>query len=233
VAVATDVNDIAVVFAAANTVVITVVAALVVDMSLSCVVVIDVGGAVADVAVVKFVADCAVSDIVVAVRFVVEFDFILNLVVVVLVFNIVVVVFSSVDDVVKVVISVDTLVCNTVLDVVKAIFAVDNPDVVVFSCSVDVVKVVIIAVDTLVGNTFVDVVKANVAVDNPALVVISLVFSLSCSFCSSSLFSNPFSFPSTLVFFSFSSVSFFIFLLTSVSSRLSSPTGPCSSSFLS
>jgi len=199
VAVTTGFNDIAVVFDAANVVVITVVAAPVVDISLSCVVVVDVdvdGGAVADVAVVKFVADCDVSVIlVVAVRFDVEFDFILNIVVVVLVFNIVDVVFSS----------------------------------------VDVVKVVI-TVDTLVGNTVVDVVKAIVAVDNPAVVVISLICSLSmlsCSLCCCSLFSNPFSFPSTLVFFSFSSVSFFIFLLTSVSSRLSSPSGTFSNSFLS
>ncbi len=231
---ATGVNDIAVVLAAASVVVITVVAAPVVDISLSCVVVTDVdvcdGGPVADVAVVKFVADCDVSVIlVVAVRSDVEFDFILSFIVVVLVFNIVDVVFSSVDDVVKVGITVDTLVGNTVVDVVKAIA------VVVFFCSVDVVKVVI-TVDTLAGNTVVDVVKAIVAVDNSAVVVISLVCSLpmlSCSLCCCSLFSNPFSFPFKLVFFSFSSVSFFSFPLSSVSSRLSTPSGPFSSSFLS
>jgi hypothetical protein len=232
VAVATGVNDIPVVFAAVNVVVTTVVAAPdVVDISLSCVVVVDVDFS----GVVKFVADCDVSvgvPVVVAVRCDVEFDFILNFVVVVLVFNIVVVVFSSVDDVVKVVITFDTLVDNTVVDVATALFAVDNFAVVVFSCSVDVVKVVITA-DTLVGNTVVDVVKAIFAVDNPAVVVNSLVCFLSCSFCCSSLFSNPLSFPSSLVFFSFSSVTFFIFPLNSGSSRLSSPSGTCSSSFLS
>ncbi len=241
-AVATGVNDIAVVFATASVVVLTVVAAPVVDISLSCVVVTDVdvcgGGPVADVAVVKFVADCDVSvvvTVVVAVMFDVEFDFISNFVVVVLVFNSVVVVFSSVDDGVKVVITVDILVGNTAVDVVKAIVAVDNSAVVGFSCAVDVVKVVI-TIDTLAGNTVVDVVKVIVAVDNSAVVVISLVCSLpmlSCSLCCCSLFSNPFLFPSTLVFFSFFSVSFFIFPLSSVSSRLSSPSGPFSSSFLS